>query len=88
MFPAITTLALLIIGYVHANIPRFTVAGRKRFVAHAVLLAVGLLFGVICAMLAGPLAPPWVVIACGAGVVHAPAFCVLVIKRIRHSGRS
>jgi hypothetical protein len=88
MFPAITTLALLIIGYVHTTLPRYTVAGRKRIFAHAALLAVGLLFGVICAMLAGTLAPPWVVIACGAGIVHVPALCVLVIKRLRHEGRS
>jgi hypothetical protein len=88
MFPAITTIALLIIGYVHTNIPRFTMPGSKRLVAHAALLVVGLLFGVICAMLAGPAAPPWAVIASGAGVVHVPALCVLVIKRIRHSGRS
>lgn len=88
MFPAIATIALLIIGYVHASIPRYTAAGRTRFVAHAALLVVGLLFGVICAMLAGPAAPPWAVIASGAGIVHVPALCVLVIKRMRHSGRS
>jgi hypothetical protein len=88
MFPAITTLALLIIGYVHTSLPRYTVPGRKRVIAHAVLLLVGLAFGVICAMVAGPAAPPWAVIASGAGIVHVPAFCVLVIKRIRHSGQS
>lgn len=88
MFPIITTIALLIIGYVHTTLPRFTVAGRKRVIAHAVLLAVGLAFGVICAMLAGPAAPPWAVIASGAGVVHVPALCVLVLKRLRHSGQS
>jgi hypothetical protein len=88
MFAAITTAALLIIGYVHTSIPRFTVPGRKRFFAHAALLVVGLLFGVICAMLAGPIAPPWAVIASGAGIVHVPALCLLVLKRFGRSGRS
>jgi hypothetical protein len=88
MFAAITTAALLIIGYVHTSIPRFTVPGRKRVFAHAALLVVGLLFGVICAMLAGQIAPPWAVIATGAGIVHLPALCVLLLKRLRHSGRS
>ncbi|WP_322012964.1 hypothetical protein [Paraburkholderia sp. J12] len=88
MFPAIATLALLIIGYVHTSLPRYTTPGRKRIIAHAVLLIVGLAFGVICAMLAGPAAPPWAVIASGAGIVHVPALCVLVLKRIRHSGQS
>jgi hypothetical protein len=88
MFPLITTVALLIVGYVHANIHRFTAAGAKRLFAHATLLLAGIAFGVVSAMLAGSVAPPWAVIATGIGVVHVPAFCVLVLKRMRHSGRS
>lgn len=88
MFAAVTTLALLIVGYVHTSLPRFTEPGRKRVVAHAVLLAVGLMFGVISAMLAGTIAPPWAAIACGMGIVHVPALCVLVLKRLGRSGRS
>ena len=88
MVPLITTVALLIVAYVHASISRFALAARKRLVAHASLLLVGIGFGVVSAMLAGPAAPPWAVIACGMGVVHVPALCLLVIKRMRHSGRS
>ncbi|WP_322057859.1 hypothetical protein [Paraburkholderia sp. J63] len=88
MAPLVATLALLIVVFVHASIPRFTVAGPKRIIAHAALLLVGLGFGVVSAMLTGPAAPPWAVIACGMGVVHVPALCLLVIKRLRHSKRS
>lgn len=88
MFPLVATAALLIVAYVHASIPRFTAAGQKRFVAHAVLLAVGIMFGVVSAMLAGTVAPLWAAFVTGMGVVHVPAFCVLVIRRLRRSGRS
>ena len=88
MFALIATVALLIMLYVHASIPRFTDTRRKRFIAHAVLLLVGLAFGTISAMLSGTIAPPWVVIFGGMGVVHVPALCVLVLKRVRHEGQS
>ena len=88
MFALAATVALLIVAYVHASIPRFTVAGQKRLIAHAILLLVGIVFGMISAMLAGGIAPPWAVFVTGLGVVHVPALCVLVIKQIRHSGRS
>jgi hypothetical protein len=88
LFPAVATVALLIVVYVHVNIPRFTVAGPKRVIAHAILLAAGLCFGVVSAMLTGAIAPPWAVIASGLGVVHLPALCVLMFKRLKHSGRS
>jgi hypothetical protein len=87
LFPAVATVALLIVVYVHANIPRFTVAGPKRLLAHAMLLLTGLCFGVVSAMLSGMIAPPWAVIASGMGVVHLPALCALVIKRFRDSGK-
>ncbi|HEV3431717.1 MAG TPA: hypothetical protein VG320_27880 [Paraburkholderia sp.] len=88
MFALIATLALLVMIYVHMSIPRFTATRRKRFIAHAVLLLVGLAFGTISAMLSGTIAPPWVVILGGMGVVHLPALCVLVLKRFRHEGQS
>ncbi|WP_321915079.1 MULTISPECIES: hypothetical protein [unclassified Paraburkholderia] len=88
LFPAVATVALLIVVYVHANIPRFTERGPKRIVAHATLLLGGLCFGVIGGMMAGTFAPPWAVIACGMGVVHLPALCMVVLKRFKHSGRS
>jgi hypothetical protein len=88
LFPAVATVALLIVVYVHASIPRFTVAGPKRVLAHAILLLSGLCFGVVSAMLSGTIAPPWAVIACGMGVVHLPALCVLAFKRFRDSGRT
>jgi hypothetical protein len=88
MAPLVATLALLIVVFVHATIPRYTLPGSKRLFAHAALLLVGIAFGVVSAMLAGPAAPPWAVIACGMGVVHVPALCLLVIKRLRHSKRS
>ncbi|CAG9266822.1 conserved membrane hypothetical protein [Paraburkholderia unamae] len=88
LYPAVATVALLIVVYVHANIPRFTVPGPKRLLAHTILLLAGLCFGVIGAMLSGTIAPPWVVIAGGMGVVHLPTLCVLMIKRFGHSGRS
>ncbi|MEM5327104.1 hypothetical protein VSR34_10930 [Paraburkholderia sp. JHI2823] len=88
LFPAVATIALLIVVYVHANIPRFTARGPKRIVAHAVLLLSGLGFGIVSAMLSGTIAPPWAVIACGMGLVHLPTLCVLALKRFGHSGRS
>lgn len=88
MYSLIATVALLIVAYVHVSLPRFTAAGQKRLVAHATLLAIGIAFGVISAMLAGGIAPLWAVFVTGVGVVHVPALCVLVLKRLRHSGRS
>ncbi|WP_233869095.1 hypothetical protein [Paraburkholderia adhaesiva] len=88
MSALVATVALLIVAYVHVNIPRFTGRGQKRFIAHAMLLMVGIVFGVLSAMLAGTAAPPWAVFVTGLGVVHVPALCVLVIKRLRRSGRS
>ncbi|RQH02217.1 hypothetical protein [Paraburkholderia dinghuensis] len=88
MSALVATVALLIVAYVHVSMPRFTGAGRKRLVAHAMLLMVGIVFGVVSAMLAGASAPPWAVFVTGLGVVHVPALCVLVIKRLRRSGRS
>ncbi|POR48724.1 hypothetical protein B0G62_1139 [Paraburkholderia eburnea] len=88
MFPLIATVSLLVMIYVHMSIPRFTNTRRKRFIAHAVLLLVGLAFGTISAMLSGAIAPPWVVIFGGMGVVHVPALCVLVLKRLKHEGQS
>lgn len=88
MAPLVATLALLIVVFVHVSIPRFTLPGSRRLFAHAALLLVGVAFGVVSAMLTGPAAPPWAVIACGMGVVHVPAMCLLMIKRMRHSGRS
>lgn len=87
MFAAVTTLALLIVGYVHTSLPRFTAPGRQRVIAHVTLIVVGLMFGVIGAMLAGQIAPPWAVIACGMGLVHLPALCVLMLKRFGRSGQ-
>jgi hypothetical protein len=88
MFPLIATAALLVMIYVHASLPRFTATRRQRFIAHAVLLLVALAFGTISGMLAGTIAPPWVVILGGMGVVHLPAMCVIILKRIRHEGQS
>jgi hypothetical protein len=88
LFPAVATVALLIVVYVHVNIPHFTGSGQKRLIAHAMLLLAGLCFGVVGAMLSGTVAPAWAVIAAGLGVVHLPAFFVLILKRLRHSGRS
>ncbi|WP_322049326.1 hypothetical protein [Paraburkholderia sp. J67] len=88
MFPLIATASLLVMIYVHMSIPRFTSTRRKRFIAHAVLLAVGLAFGTISAMLSGTVAPPWVVILGGMGIVHLPAMYVLVLKRFRNEGQS
>ncbi|MDR3097943.1 MAG: hypothetical protein LBV73_12830 [Paraburkholderia sp.] len=88
MAPLVATVALLIVVFVHVSLPRFTPAGSKRLIAHASLLLVGLGFGVVSAMLTGPAAPPWAVIACGIGIVHVPALCLLVIKRVKHSKRS
>ncbi|WP_027816443.1 hypothetical protein [Paraburkholderia bannensis] len=83
MFPLIATISLLVMIYVHVSIPRFAATRRQRFIAHAVLLLVGLAFGTFSAMLSGTIAPPWVVIFGGMGVVHLPALCVLVLKRFK-----
>ncbi|CAM2166685.1 Transmembrane protein [Paraburkholderia sacchari] len=83
MAPLVATLALLIVVFVHASLPRFMPRGPKRLIAHASLLLVGLGFGVVSAMLTGPAAPPWAVIACGMGIVHVPALCLLVLKRMK-----
>jgi hypothetical protein len=88
MSALVATVALLIVAWVHASIPRYTVAGQKRVLAHAMLLVVGIVFGVISAMMAGGVAPPWVVFVAGLGLIHVPAFCLLVIKRLGRSGRS
>lgn len=83
-------LALLLVAvavYAQRAIPHFTAGGRAVLVARAVLLTVGVLFGVVMARgSAGIESVLTFLIAFGA--VHLPAAVVLAIKRARGAGRS
>jgi len=86
VFPAAAAVAALVVLYVNATIPRFTIRGPKRTIAHVSLLVVGVLFGIVSAMVFGAVASPWLVLVVGIGLVHVPAACVLNI--LRQSGQS
>ncbi|MEM5388204.1 hypothetical protein VSR68_32205 [Paraburkholderia phymatum] len=87
-YAAAAVASALVVIYVHSTIPRYTVRGSRRVIAHLSLAVVGILFGVVSAMVFGSVASPWLVLVVGFGVVHVPAACVLAIKHLRHSGKS
>jgi hypothetical protein len=78
----------VVVCFVHYEIPQFTLGFAKRKTAHAVLIVVGLAFGVVCAMTPDLPVPRWLAFAAGLGIVHVPAGAILLIKRMRGSGMS
>lgn len=86
-----TLLALLLLAaaaYVHRQIPVFTKGRGKKLVAHAVLVLVGIAFGLTNTAYAVGDLPRAVTFLVGFGLVHLPAAIILFIKSRRGEGKS
>ncbi|TCG05546.1 hypothetical protein BZM27_32865 [Paraburkholderia steynii] len=81
-------LAVIVVCYVHLEIPKFTRGATRREVAHGVLIATGCAFGTVSAWMPGLVAPRWLAFAAGFGIVHVPAAAILLIRYWRGSGQS
>ncbi|HVE06915.1 MAG TPA: hypothetical protein VNE00_06665 [Paraburkholderia sp.] len=82
---ALAILLALIVCLTHREIPRFTAARANAAIAHLLLIAVGCAVGLVYSRWPDAPAPHWAAFATGFGVVHVPAFAILVIKRMRGS---
>ncbi|MEQ5844385.1 MULTISPECIES: hypothetical protein [Paraburkholderia] len=82
------SLSVVVVCYVHHEIPKFTRGVMKREVAHVVLVLAGCMFGAVSAWMPGFAGPRWLAFATGFGVVHVPAAAILLIKYWRGSGQS
>lgn len=84
-------LALLLLaaaGYVQKQIPVYTKGGTRILVALAILVLVGVAFGLtVAAYVTGDL-PKSLTFIIGFGIVHLPAAIVLFIKGKRGEGKS
>lgn len=81
-------LAVIVVCYVHHEIPRFTRGVMQRGVAHGVLIVTGCAFGAVIAWTPGLATPRWLAFAAAFGLVHVPAAAILLIKHWRGSGQS
>lgn len=81
-------LSVVVVCYVHHEIPRFTSGIMKREVAHAALIFTGCAFGAVSASMPGLAGPRWLAFVVGFGLVHGPAAAILLIKYWRGSGQS
>jgi hypothetical protein len=75
--------------YAHANLARHTAGSRKALATRALLVLIGLAFGLVAA--AGyPDDPARALLACviGFGAVHFPAAFILFVKHERGSAKS
>jgi hypothetical protein len=83
------TLMLAAAGYAQANLPRYTAGKSKLLLTRAVLIAVGVAFGLVSvASYPGGDALAVLVFLIAFGTVHAPAALILLIKGQRGSGKS
>lgn len=86
-----TILALLMLTaavYVHRQIPLFTKGRGKKLIAHALLIVVGIAFGLTRAIDAVGYLPQIMTFLVGFGLVHLPAAIILFIKSRRGEGQS
>ena len=73
--------------YAQLDIPRFAVTARAAYVTRGLLAITGCGLGMVSAALF-PRDPGLAILASlsGFGVVHFPAACILLLKRLEHSG--
>lgn len=86
-----TMLALLLLtvaAYVHRQIPVFTKGRPKKLIAHAILIVVGIAFGLTRSTYTVGYLPQAMAFLVGFGLVHLPAAILLFIKSRRGEGRS
>ncbi|MCY1380142.1 hypothetical protein D9M69_679320 [compost metagenome] len=76
-----------VVFYVQKQIPFFTKGGRI-VIARAILLAVGVGFGLTAAANIGNFGPRLPAFLIGFGLVHVPAAIILFIKARRGEGKS
>ena len=81
-------LLLAVAGYVHHRIPRHTRGRANALLTRAVLLVVGMGFGLYCAQFAPTPSDATLAFLNGLGLVHLPAAAILFLKRNRGEGRT
>jgi hypothetical protein len=82
-------LMLVAAGYTQANLPRYTAGKSKVLLTRAVLIAVGVAFGLVSvASYPGGDALAVLVFLIAFGTVHAPAAVILLLKGQRGAGKS
>jgi len=85
------TLALLLLAaaaYAQKQIPVFTKGRTNIRIARAILILVGIAFGLTAAAYVRSDLPKLLAFAIGFGIVHVPAAIVLFIKGKRGEGKS
>lgn len=86
-----TMLALLVLtaaGYVQQKLPHFTKSGGRVMAVRALLMLVGVAFGLLAARDFEPRAVQFLAFLIGFGTVHVPAAVILLIKSRRGEGKS
>jgi hypothetical protein len=79
---------LIAAGYVHLRLADFTATLRKRTTTSIVLIVVGIAIGLLGGRMFRDPALAMLAFVFGFGVVHLPAACILLLKRLRGEGRS
>jgi hypothetical protein len=82
-------LLMALAAYAQIQIPRFTAGRGHVMLARSVLIATGIGLGTVSAAIAATGTPQvLLVFLIGFGAVHFPAAFILLIKQVRHSGKS
>ncbi|MBX6392796.1 MAG: hypothetical protein IRY96_04950 [Burkholderiales bacterium] len=81
-------IGLFAAGYAHLQLAHYIAARNSVLAMHAVLAAVGLLFGYVAMNYVEGEALRWMTFAAGFGAVHVPPAIVLALKRARHEPKS
>lgn len=82
-------LLLTLAAYAQLQIPRFTKrSGGRVFMTRALLIVVGIGFGLVGAAQYDVSLWKWLAFLVGFGLVHLPAAVILFIKRERGTGKS
>lgn len=84
----LTLLLLTAVAYVHRQIPVFTKGRGKKRTAHAILILVGIAFGLTRTAHAVGEFSQIMAFLVGFGLVHLPAAIILFIKSRRGEGKS
>lgn len=89
LLPALSALLLLAAAvYVQWQVPAYTKAGAKVALTRALLIAVGIGFGLTSAAYVSGRLPQMLAFTIGFGLVHMPAAVILFIKGRRGEGKS
>lgn len=84
----LAALLLVIVAYVQKQIPAFTKGGAKIALARALLMLVGIGFGLTVALYVQGTLLQLLAFLVGFGIVHVPAAIILFVKGRRGEGKS